>query len=238
MFVFDAVLADSDTFRARRFVQLVAMTVAPELFTPANARSALNIVGSVLVGFECSECDAQDCDVPLALLPACAHGLRPSKCAQDTSTGALPVSPPLRQLGVKTLDPADWNYHGAYDNSVDAPIASRKTARGFNYHNGPEWVWPYGYFLRARITFPPMLWKAQAHDPTSLSATRQRFVARALGPHRRHLQTSPWAGLPELTNEGGSHCQFSCEVQAWSSSTLLDVLYDANVYEAQRFEGF
>eukprot|EP00051_Salpingoeca_urceolata_P021084 m.324788 g.324788 ORF g.324788 m.324788 type:complete len:67 (-) comp19730_c1_seq20:2638-2838(-) len=42
----------------------------------------------------------------------------------------------------------------------------------------------------------------------------------------RHLQTSPWKGLPELCNENGSYCADSCPTQAWSASTMLDVLYD------------
>lgn len=37
---------------------------------------------------------------------------------------------------------------------------------------------------------------------------------------------SPWKGLPELTNENGQHCPFSCETQAWSLATVLEVLYD------------
>jgi len=40
------------------------------------------------------------------------------------------------------------------------------------------------------------------------------------------LPRSPWKGLPELTNEKGQHCPFSCETQAWSVATVLEVLYD------------
>jgi len=38
-------------------------------------------------------------------------------------------------LGIRTLDPADWNYVGDYDSGDSG--ADPKTAGGFNYHNGP-----------------------------------------------------------------------------------------------------
>ena len=117
------------------------------------------------------------------------------------------------RLGMKTLDPSDWNYNGDYVNSDDSD--SFKTANGFNYHNGPEWLWPVGYYLRARLVFLDQ-------DPEQ----NRNFIRSKLVPHFQHLEKSDWFGLPELTNSGGKFCADSCLVQAWSHSTLLDVLYD------------
>ena len=60
----------------------------------------------------------------------------------------------LGRLGAKTLDAADWAFRPNYSSGAEA-AADRATAGGWNYHQGPEWLWPVGYFLRARLRFPP-----------------------------------------------------------------------------------
>jgi glycogen debranching enzyme len=40
------------------------------------------------------------------------------------------------------------------------------------------------------------------------------------------LNSNNWKGLPELTNADGHSCPYSCDVQAWSSATLIEAFYD------------
>ncbi|GAA5827939.1 hypothetical protein JCM11251_005656 [Rhodosporidiobolus azoricus] len=164
--------------RARADYQLrgnfpIAMSVAPELFTPKLALDALAILEANLVG----------------------------------------------PLGVKTLDPADQDYRGYYDNSNDSD--DKHIAKGWNYHQGPEWVWPLGYFLRAHLIFDAQVGAGKK----DLSSTFHHIYS-ILSRHRAHIANDPWAGLPELTNENGGYCHDSCRTQAWSTSTLLDALDD------------
>ncbi|XP_026729867.1 glycogen debranching enzyme [Trichoplusia ni] len=121
----------------------------------------------------------------------------------------------LGPLGVKTLDPADWAYRGDYDNSNNSDDPS--VAHGFNYHQGPEWLWPLGFYLRARLAF--------AHDCGKHARTVAAAYA-ALAPALAELRTSPWRGLPELSNAGGAYCADSCRTQAWSSAVVLEALHE------------
>jgi len=123
-------------------------------------------------------------------------------------------------LGIKTLDPSDHQYDGNYINSDDSN--NFKTARGFNYHQGPEWVWPVGFFMRAKLLIAARL---EPRRP-GLWAKAVNYVKLTMTAHRMHLFESDWKSLPELTNANGAVCQDSCMAQAWSVGCLLEALYD------------
>jgi glycogen debranching enzyme len=191
---------------------LVAMVVAPELFSRENAKHAVEIAEKLLAG----------------------------------------------PLGMKTLDPGDYNYRGNYDNANDGD--DRSIAKGFNYHQGPvnmrtllirQAFTIFLLLLRngcgaqdffSGLTFASwgmgswMMYEILWQNIFSLSFLTKLFlvyqallnkVRRRLQIHRRMLlEQSVWAALPELTNESGSECRDSCPSQAWSFATILDTMFD------------
>ncbi|XP_030388074.1 glycogen debranching enzyme isoform X2 [Scaptodrosophila lebanonensis] len=157
------------------------------------------------------------CNFPITLTVA------PELCNPQNAWRALEVAKQhlLGPLGMKTLDPEDWNYRANYDNSNDSTDCT--VAHGANYHQGPEWVWPIGFYLRARLIFA----KKCGYLDETIAETWA--ILRA---HLRELRTSHWRGLPELTNDRGAYCNDSCRTQAWSIATVLEVLYDLHALGA------
>ncbi|KAH7935466.1 hypothetical protein HPB52_008400 [Rhipicephalus sanguineus] len=128
-------------------------------------------------------------------------------------------------FGMKTLDPSDMNYNGYYYNSNDSH--DYKCAHGFNYHQGPEWLWPMGFYLRARLYFAQ-----KVADSKKAVAAAVEEVKAILSNNYQIIQASPWRGLPELTNRDGDVCPDSCPIQAWSHACLLEVVCDLQKLQA------
>lgn len=123
-------------------------------------------------------------------------------------------------VGMRTLDPSDLNYRPNYINSDDSD--DFHTAKGRNYHQGPEWVWPMGYFLRALLRFD-----LQRRTTSEARTESYQQVTRRLAGCMAQIKESPWAGLTELTNKDGAYCGDSCPTQAWSSGCLIDLYEEA-----------
>ena len=131
----------------------IAMTVAPQLFSPDKALHALEIADSVTRG----------------------------------------------PMGIATLDPGDLNYRPYYINSEDSTDFA--TSKGRNYHQGPEWLWPTGFFLRALLKFDLMRRTTKEEKTESFQQ-----ITRRLEGCKKQIRDSPWAGLPELTQKNGEFC--------------------------------
>lgn len=113
-------------------------------------------------------------------------------------------------VGMATLDPADLNYRPYYINSDDSNDFA--TAKGRNYHQGPEWVWPTGFFLRALLKFD-----LQRRAPDDIEGRTEAFqqVTRRLIGCKKQIEESPWAGLTELTQKDGAYCSDSVSPAFW-----------------------
>ncbi|VUZ41310.1 unnamed protein product [Hymenolepis diminuta] len=126
-------------------------------------------------------------------------------------------------LGLKTLDPRDKDYRSSYHNNDDS--YDYHTAHGFNYHQGPEWVWLTGYYIRSRLIMSQRL--------ANLDLTNKPAIAQAIRESQEmllrlnnHIRNSPWRSLPELTQVNGEYCHASCQSQAWSVGTAIEAIYD------------
>lgn len=135
------------------------------------------------------------CNFPIAMTVA------PELFDSDHAIHALCLADTVLRgpTGMATLDPADLNYRPFYRNSEDSDDFA--TSKGRNYHQGPEWLWPTGYFLRALLKFDL---KRRTTPEGRTEAFQQ--VTRRLGGCKKMIEESVWAGLAELTQKNGEHC--------------------------------
>ena len=154
----------------------------------------------------------------------------PELFTPDYAAGAIELADQVLRgpVGMRTLDPSDYNYRPYYNNGEDSDDFA--TSKGRNYHQGPEWVWCYGYFIRAYhyfnfLTNPKCQVEGSAKKLKPSSYLYRKLYSRLL-KHREWIENSPWAGLAELTNKDGEVCNDSSPTQAWSTGCLLDLFYD------------
>ncbi|ODV77006.1 glycoside hydrolase family 13 protein [Suhomyces tanzawaensis NRRL Y-17324] len=158
---------------------------------------------------------------PIAMVAA------PELFTPSKALGALQLADKVIRgpVGMRTLDPSDYNYRPYYNNGEDSEDFA--TSKGRNYHQGPEWVWCTGYFLRAFLYFNYLQNKSVSQNKEGepsieiLTALNDRLQG-----HIKWINESPWAGLTELTNKDGAFCGDSSPSQAWSTGCLLDLYYD------------
>lgn len=93
-------------------------------------------------------------------------------------------------LGVKTLDPEEAPFNPNYERDTDC--TNPKIALGFNKHNGPEWVFLYGFFLKALIEM----------NKDSPHFKNERLMSY-LTSHKQYIKTNEWLSLPGVTNSNG-----------------------------------
>ena len=108
--------------------------------------------------------------------------------------------------GLRTLSPADDEYHGFYGGS--------RLRRDLAYHQGTVWVFPLGAFYRAWL---------RTHGSTKDAAAWVRQRLAALEPM---LREGCAGQLPEIYDGDFPSESKGCFAQAWSTGELL------RVYEA------
>lgn len=88
------------------------------------------------------------------------------------------------------------------------------------YHQGPEWGFPLGWFLMAYLKFDRLAGEGKSVSFTCIflgviadffplqSPTKtMHYISNILRNLARHIENDPWRGLPELTNS--SECPLS-----------------------------
>uniref|UniRef100_A0A8B9GZE4 Glycogen debranching enzyme n=1 Tax=Astyanax mexicanus TaxID=7994 RepID=A0A8B9GZE4_ASTMX len=157
------------------------------------------------------------------------------QCIQDYST-IVPNGTSILQCPVSRMYPTDDSQPQA-PGTVDQPLydviheALQRHMQGIEFRErnaGPQIdrnMRDEGNVLKG--TFHPKMHFFCVSKRQEVACCGANLNGRAVhGFSCLFFLRSPWKGLPELTNENGQYCSFSCETQAWSIATVLEVLYD------------
>lgn len=179
----------------------------------------------------------------------------PELFTPSKAIGALNIADAVLRapLGMKTLDPSDSQYRGDYDNSNDS--TDQAIAKGWNvsiakrmigtqltailqYHQGPEWGFPLGWFLMAYLKFDRLAGegKSVSFTPEYLCVSvltlfflqnptkTMHYISNILRNLARHIESDPWRGLPELTNSSKCSPQvvFGLPLTLTTTSTKME----------------
>jgi hypothetical protein len=117
----------------------IAQAVAPELFCLSHMKGSLHVLANRLIKKDCFGTFQQVTDNVRSMYGDDAIEVTKALCDRHVDLKSI------YSLGVKTLDSKDPEYNGYYNN--DDNSTNKSVAHGFNYHNGPEWLWLLGYFL-------------------------------------------------------------------------------------------
>jgi Holliday junction resolvase len=86
-----------------------------------------------------------------------------------------------------------------------------------------EWLWIAAVYLNAKIKIANIL-KQESENGAKIWEEALSEVKNYLLVYTRHIDSTPWSSLPELTNANGENCSGSCPAQAWSVGCLLEVM--------------
>ncbi|MCS7188844.1 MAG: amylo-alpha-1,6-glucosidase [Bacteroidia bacterium] len=107
----------------------------------------------------------------------------------------------LTPRGLRSLSPADPNYHGRYEGD---PVK-----RDLSYHNGTVWLWLLGVYADAKIA----IW----------GPTARPSIEKLLRSIEETLYEYGWGGLAEIYDGDAPHTPRGAPFQAWSVGELLRI---------------
>jgi predicted glycogen debranching enzyme len=107
----------------------------------------------------------------------------------------------LTPMGLRSLSPADPQYHGRYEGG---PLQ-----RDGAYHQGTVWEWLIGPYVDAAL-------RVRGDTPANKEAIRARLL-----PLAEHLAQAGLGSISELADGDSPHRPDGCPAQAWSVAELL-----------------